>query len=550
MPVSDIEAFSNKVSARGEGRNAPVLMIQGTASDVGKSLVVAALCRIFKMRGWRVAPFKAQNMALNSAVTSEGHEIGRAQAMQAVAAGVLPHVDMNPILLKPEGELRSQLVVLGTSRGVMSFSAYRARHDELAEVVLRSLDRLRRRVDLVVAEGAGSPAEINLRDGDLVNMFVAKAAQATVLLVGDIDRGGVFASLLGTLKLLSPDERALVQGLIVNKFRGDPALFETGIGYLEKSSELPVLGVLPYLPSVGVAEEDSVALERRRDRPRAPLDEIEIAVVRLPHLSNYDDVQPLEAEPGVLVRFVDNPRDLFGADLILLPGSKKTVADLAWLRATGFADAFSRVSRELPIIGICGGCQMLGEVLEDPEGVESAAGSYEGLGLLPLRTRFGPVKRTTQVIATPLQSVPWMTPELQDEQLHAYEIHHGRSTRLRGPAAFCLLQRHGTSMHLPEGSVQGRVVGTMLHGFFDESWFRGALLHWLSQIKGASLGAGRVSASNLRSGGTNASDRPAPKRSELGMHSDPGMRSDPYDDLARSFGASLDIQRIEAMVER
>jgi adenosylcobyric acid synthase len=472
---------------------ARTLMIQGTSSSVGKSIVTAALCRLFRQEGLRVAPFKSQNMALNAFVTPDGGEIGRAQAVQAAAARVVPTVDMNPILLKPEGDSRSQVIVLGKSIGSLSAADYHARKPELRVVVTEALARLRTTHDLVVIEGAGSPAEINLKDRDIVNMFVAKAADAPVLLVGDIDRGGVFAAFVGTLELLEADERARIAGFVVNKFRGDVKLLEPGLRFLEDRTGVPVLGVLPYVQRLQVADEDSVALEERRNRPRAAEGEIEIAVVRLPRIANYDDFQPLEHEPGVCVRFVEHAREIAGADLVVLPGTKSTMADLAWLRESGIAAAIvERAEGGELVLGICGGCQMLGKTIDDPEGVESDVRFAEGLGLLPFRTQFTARKRTSQVTARGLRDSFLAK---SGEEVFGYEIHMGRlqvEAGARNDAAFSIRRRNACEAEDLDGSIStgGTVVGTMLHGLFDNEGAKRRLLETLRRRKGAPEPAG------------------------------------------------------------
>ncbi|HID65180.1 MAG TPA: cobyric acid synthase, partial [Anaerolineae bacterium] len=337
---------------------AKTLMIQGTASSAGKSLLVAALCRIFCQDGVRVAPFKAQNMALNSFVTREGHEMGRAQVVQAQAAGLEPHVDMNPILLKPEQDARSQVVVMGRPWATLAAGEYYRRKGELWPVVTAALDRLRERYDLVVIEGAGSPAEINLRDSDIVNMAVARYARAPVLLVGDIDRGGVFASLVGTMVLLEEDERRLIKGFVINKFRGDVALLQDGLTMLEQRTGVPVLGVVPFIRDLQIAEEDSVALGEplRRSLESSQGREVDIAAIRLPRISNFDDFDALALEEGVQVRFVDGPDQLGHPQAVILPGTKSTIADLLWLRQVGLARALCELAENgTPVVGICGG---------------------------------------------------------------------------------------------------------------------------------------------------------------------------------------------------
>jgi adenosylcobyric acid synthase len=467
---------------------ARTIMVQGTASSVGKSLVAAALCRYFVQEGLRVAPFKSQNMALNSFVTPEGGEIGRAQAVQAEAARVAPHVDMNPVLLKPEGDARSQVVVLGKPLGSMSAREYHAKKPDLKRVIAESLSRLRETHDLIVIEGAGSPAEINLKDRDIVNMHVARIADAPVLLVGDIDRGGVFAAFVGTLELLEPEERARVAGFVINKFRGDVGLLTPGLDYLTGRTGIPVAGVLPYVPRLRMAEEDSVSLDHRSRRPRAAPGEIEIAVVRFPRISNYDDFEPLEHEPGVVVRFVDRAEEARGADLLVLPGTKSTMSDLAWLRASGIAKVVTeRAARGEPLLGVCGGCQMLGARLEDPFGVESPERDALGLGLLPVRTRFAREKTTAQVRARAATG-SFVCPA--GTEITGYEIHMGQVTPdddgARCSPAFTLTARNGAATSASDGAVasDGVVVGTLIHGLFESEPLRRAMLGSLRARKG------------------------------------------------------------------
>lgn len=467
---------------------APAIMVQGTASSVGKSLIAAGLCRLFRQDGLRVLPFKSQNMALNAFVTPEGGEISRAQAVQAEAAGVAPHVDMNPVLLKPEADARSQVVVLGRPIGSMTATEYHAYKPELRTIIAGCIERLRKRCDVLVIEGAGSPAEVNLKSHEIVNMHVAKAADARVLLVGDIDKGGVFASLIGTMELLEPDERALVRGFLINKFRGDPSLLTSGLEFLRARTGVPVLGVLPYVRDLRLPDEDSVSLDHRRRRGRAARDEIEIAVVRLPRISNYDDVLPLEHESGVVVRFVEQPNELAGTDLVVLPGSKSTISDLGWLRRTGIAAAIvDRAARGEPILGLCGGCEMLGREVLDPERVESGDAAAEGLGLLPIVTRFQRTKVAAQVRARPAAST-FLTAGLPEgTEIAGYEIHMGRIEQDVGSsAAFHLLARNGETVSLPDGAVSGvgAVVGTMIHGLLDNVLIRTSLLNSLRQSRG------------------------------------------------------------------
>ncbi len=470
--------------------NAPArtLMVQGTASSVGKTLIVAALCRIFHREGLSVAPFKAQNMALNSFVTSDGGEIGRAQAVQAEAAGIDPRVEMNPILLKPEGGMRSQVVVLGKPLGRMTWSEYQQLKPEFVRIVADSLHSLRAKHDLIIIEGAGSPAEINLAGQDLVNMHVAAEAEAPVLLVGDIDRGGVFAHLVGTMELLAPADRERVAGFLINKFRGDVALLAPGLEFLRERFRVPVLGVIPYLERLRIADEDSVALEDRRNRRATGLGQIDIAVIKLPRISNYDDFLALEHEDGVTVRFVEEPRETAGADLAIIPGSKSTIADLGWLHESGFALAIVDRAREDGLIaGICGGCQMLGERIDDPHRVESDEASARGLGLLPIVTRFAKTKLTAQVRVRVNSSSILSGADIVADEISAYEIHMGNVERTAGSSApFRIVSRNGAPADTLDGAINrdGSVAGTMLHGIFENDALRAAFLGALRRRKG------------------------------------------------------------------
>ena len=463
---------------------APCLMIQGTASGVGKSLLTTALCRLFARAGYRVAPFKAQNMALNAAVTSDGAEIGRAQAAQAEAAGVEPTADMNPILLKPEGDDRSQLVVRGVAQGSVTFREYRERQPALFPIVAESLERVRAGFDLVLIEGAGSPAEINLRDADLVNMAIARLADAPVILVGDIDRGGVFAALVGTLALLDQADRARVRGVVINKFRGDPTILTPGIDELAAMTGVPVLGVLPYFHDRLVPAEDSLDLDDRA-RPGSAL--IDIAVVRLPRISNFDDFEPLAAEPGVAIRFVTMARDLAGADLVIVPGSKTTAADLQWLIDSGLAAAIQRMAAErTPVLGICGGFQMLGRTLLDPEHVESPIARMDGLGLLPVVTTFAGRKTTRRVRAYIDDAAPPLLAAAAGGQTNGYEIHAGVTDVAGAAQPFRIVARGGAACDDADGAVSadGTVLGTYIHGLFEDAAVRRAVLTHLAMRRG------------------------------------------------------------------
>ncbi len=456
---------------------ARTLMIQGTASHVGKSLLTAAFCRIFARRGWRVAPFKAQNMSNNAAVCGDGSEIGRAQALQAQAAGVDPSADMNPVLLKPESETRSQAIVLGRPWRSLSARDYLGRKRELWGAVTGSMDRLRDRYELVVIEGAGSPVELNLQAGDIVNMAVARYARAPVLLVGNIDVGGVFAQLLGTLALLEPDDRATVRGLIVNQFRGDPSLFDDGVSILEARGGVPVLGVVPFLRDLGLPDEDAVSLTVGAGEPT--LDEIDIVVIRLPRIANFDDFDPLRAEPGVRVRYVDDAARLARPHAVILPGTKSTAADLSWLRERGLADAVARLAEAgTAVVGICGGYQMLGRVVRDPCGVEGAEGETPGIGLLDVETTFEGEKATHRARARLVGGPGWLD-RLRGKEVAGYEIHMGRT-----PSPHPLLdvvERGGAGCSVPDGAASrdGRVWGCYLHGLFANDPFRRA---WLASL--------------------------------------------------------------------
>jgi len=465
---------------------AKTLMIVGTHSNAGKSILVTALCRMFAQEGYRVAPFKAQNMALNAGVTPEGHEIGRATVAQAEAAGIPPHVDMNPVLLKPEGHRRSQVVLNGKHHTHIDAGNWLSLKQILWQHITAALDRLRQRTDLVIIEGAGSPAEINLKEGDIVNMRVAQYAQSPALLVGDIDRGGVFAALVGTMVLLEPEERALVKGFVINKFRGDISLLGDGLQMLqEKAFNIPTLGVIPYLPEIGVAQEDSVVLDEQTSAKNAGIadnkNSIDIAVIRLPRISNFDDFDPLAAEPNVQIRYVSRLGELNSPKAIILPGSKMTLADLAWLYETGLAGRIVAEARNgTAVVGICGGYQILGQSLFDPDGVEAEPGAETiGLRLLPINTIFAGDKRTVQVRAT-LQSKFGPLAALQGTPIHGYEIHMGRSEFV-GDAASPLCRIHSGETGHPDGAIssEGRVWGTYLHGLFDNDALRHA---WLRSL--------------------------------------------------------------------
>ena len=458
-------------------------MIQGTASSAGKSIMVAALCRIFKQDGHRVAPFKSQNMALNSYVTAGGGEIGRAQVVQAEAAGILPTVDMNPVLLKPATDTGSQVIVLGKAVGTISAHDYYDYTQSLMETITASLERLRSEYDIVVIEGAGSPAEINLKEREIVNMRIAKVANAPVLLVGDIDRGGVFASLVGTLELLDEDERDYVKGLIINKFRGDVSLLGSALDFLEKRTGKPVLGVVPYFRDIRIAQEDSVYLDERAESESTG--DLTIDVIRLPHISNYDYFDPLEAE-GCQINYIRQRFEFGDPHLIILPGTKSTIADLDYLRYTGLDTAILMAARAgTPVIGICGGYQMLGKKILDPDNVESKETETAGLGLLDTVTRFIPEKSTTQVRAKVVADRGLLA-GTKGMELDGYEIHMGQTDVAAGTEAFRVLETPQGEVDYTDGTLNedGTVLGTYMHGLFYNDDFRSVFLNTLRRRSG------------------------------------------------------------------
>ena len=480
------------------------LLVAGTSSDAGKSVVVAGLCRLLARGGTRVAPFKAQNMSNNSVVTVEGGEIGRAQAMQARAAGLAPSVRFNLILLKPGSDRTSQLVIRGQVADSVTAAGYVEHRDRLAGIVLDELSSLRAEFDVVICEGAGSPAEINLRPTDLTNMGLARAADLPVILVGDIDRGGLLAHLFGTVAVLEPADQALIAGFVVNKFRGDPALLEPGLRQLHAMTGRPTYGVLPYADGLWLDAEDSLSVVAHRvvGSPEPPRGDewLRVAAVRLPRISNSTDVEALACEPGVLVRWTTDPADLADTDLIVLPGSKATVADLSWLRDRGLAGAIVDHARAgKPVLGICGGLQMLCRRIEDR--VESRAGVVAGLGLLDADIAFGEAKVLRR----------WQRP------LTGYEIHHGRLSR-------CAEERWFGGDSEPHGIVRGAVFGTHWHGLLDNDDFRRS---WLTRIAGAAGRRGFVV------GNTNVASR----------------RDSQLDLIADLLAANLDVDAVLGLLD-
>ena len=481
------------------------IMIQGTMSNAGKSLLAAGLCRILRQDGYRVAPFKSQNMALNSFITREGGEMGRAQVVQAEAAGIAPDVRMNPILLKPTTDMGSQVIVGGRVLGNMGAMEYYRRKAEFLPAVLDAYRSLDRDFDVIVIEGAGSPAEINLKREDFVNMGLARLVDAPVLLVGDIDRGGVFAQLYGTVALLEEDERARIKGIVVNKFRGDRAILEPGLETLEKLCGVPVAGVVPYL-HVDIDDEDSLSERFTRDTARKLID---IAVIRLPRISNFTDFAPFERYENVSLRYVAGPRDLHQPDLILLPGTKSTISDLRWLRQCGLeAAVLKAASAGTPVMGICGGYQMLGRTVSDPEGVEAeGAMSIAGLGLLEMDTVFrgDKVQRQTRGVFGPVGGI---FSGLSGMAYEGYEIHMGRSGEDRPPLA-----------------GGGNVYGTYLHGVFDGPGVAEAVLRALCERKGADF-------------------------ARLGAFDAGAYRERQYDILAQAARENLDMELIRRILEK
>lgn len=490
------------------------LMIQGTMSNAGKSLLVAGLARVLVQDGLRVAPFKSQNMALNSFVATDGGEMGRAQAMQAEAAGIAPDVRMNPILLKPEGERGSQVIVGGRARGSMSARDYFTHRRDLVPEVMAAYRDLAASYDVVLVEGAGSPAEINLQRDDIVNMGLARLIDAPVLLVGDIDPGGVFAQLVGTVQLLDAADRERVRGLVINKFRGDVSILLPGLAPLEELCGAPVLGVVPYV-DLDLDDEDS--LSSRLDA-RSCARAVDIAVVRLPHLSNFTDFSPLERNPAAGVRYVARAEDLGRPDLVVLPGTKQTLDDLAWLKETGLATCIEVLAAAgTPILGICGGYQMLGEHIEDPLGTEGG-GSADGLGLLPVRTSFAADKRLaqTEMELCPCEGIFACWNGLA---ARGYEIHAGATV---SAAASFAVARGDASQNM--GAVRENVAGTYLHGLFDEPAVVDTLIDALLTARGLPSSAPRV-------------------------HDARAYREHQYDLLADTVRESLDMEAIYHVIE-
>ena len=460
---------------------AKAIMIQGTMSNAGKSLLAAGLCRIFRQDGYSVAPFKSQNMALNSFITEEGLEMGRAQVMQAEAAGIRPSVKMNPILLKPTNDVGSQVIVNGEVLGTMSARDYFKYKKKLVPDIMKAYQELSDEYDIIVIEGAGSPAEINLKNDDIVNMGMAKMAKAPVLLVGDIDRGGVFAQLIGTVDLLEPSERDMVKGLIINKFRGDKTILDPGVKMLEERSHIPVVGVAPYM-NIQVEDEDSLT-ERFDRKQSAGL--IDIAVIRVPRISNFTDFNPFESVEGVSLCYIQHVSELKNPDMIILPGTKNTMEDLLWMRENGLEAAVLKAAAAGCIVfGICGGYQMLGDTLSDPYHVE-AGGKIRGMGLLPMDTVFASKKTRTRVTGEflPMKGI---FAALSGVSLEGYEIHMGESVRKEGilPATKLMVAGNQPEEKKTEGAFHENVCGTYVHGVFDKEEVVETLIRILGERKG------------------------------------------------------------------
>ena len=508
---------------------AKVIMIQGTMSNAGKSLLAAGLCRILKQDGYRVAPFKSQNMALNSYITSEGLEMGRAQVMQAEAAGIAPSVLMNPILLKPTSDVGSQVIVNGEVRRNMGAREYFKYKKTLIPDILTAYHELEKNSDIIVVEGAGSPAEINLKSDDIVNMGLAKLLHAPVLLAGDIDRGGVFAQLVGTMMLLEPSERQMVKGLIINKFRGDKTILDPGIEMMKDYTDVPVVGVVPYMP-VDIDDEDSLADRLDCQRERGLLD---IAVIRLPRMSNFTDFNALERMQGVTLRYVDKVQMLGRPDLILLPGTKNTMGDLQWMRMNGLEAAVLKLAAEnVLIMGICGGYQMLGEQLSDPEGVESG-GTMRGMGLLPVKTVFAREKVRTRVQGrTGSLQGPWAV--LSEVAFEGYEIHMGHTSYDEEAIRFSSVWNEENeknssvagnfSQRMENGCQRENVAGSYVHGIFDSTQMQQALLHLLCERKGLDETA-------------------------VGWVDEKEYKEQQYDKLAAGLRESLDMDAVYRIIE-
>lgn len=488
------------------------IMIQGTMSNAGKSLLAAGLCRIFKQDGYKVAPFKSQNMALNSFITEDGLEMGRAQVMQAEAAQIKPDVSMNPILLKPTNDVGSQVIVNGEVYQTMSARDYFAYKKQLVPEIMKAYNKLSEAYDIIVLEGAGSPAEINLKEDDIVNMGMAAMADVPVLLAGDIDRGGVFAQLIGTVMLLEEEEKARIAGLIINKFRGDKTILDTGVAMLEEKSGKPVVGVVPYM-NIQVEDEDSLTERFHQDQT---VNQIDIAVIRTPRISNFTDFNPWESVEGVSLRYVQHAHELKYPDMICLPGTKNTMEDLLWMRQNGLEAAILKAkARGCVIYGICGGYQMLGETLSDPHHVE-AGGTIKGMGLLAMDTVFEEEKTRTRVEGEFSNHAP---KELQGISFEGYEIHMGSSVLKEGCQPFTEIHNLGEDSSRADGACASDVYGTYIHGIFDKNEVVRGILNILGKKKGIDV-------------------------SDMSGVDYQAFKETQYDILAKNLRESLDMDRI------
>ncbi|MCQ2969233.1 MAG: cobyric acid synthase [Clostridium sp.] len=499
---------------------AKVIMVQGTMSNAGKSLVTAGLCRVFKQDGYKVAPFKSQNMALNSFITKEGLEMGRAQVMQAEACGIEPTVNMNPILLKPTNDVGSQVIVNGEVLGNMSARDYYKKKTELIPYIMESFNNLAKDYDIIVIEGAGSPAEINLKENDIVNMGMAKLVNSPVLLVGDIDRGGVFASIAGTLMLLEEDERKMIKGTIINKFRGDVNILKPGLDMIEEITKTPVIGVVPYM-DIDIDDEDSLS---EKFNNKGTVDLIDIAVIRLPRISNFTDFNAFEYIPGVSLRYVKSVKDLKDPDMIILPGTKNTMEDLKWLRECGLeAQILKQSAKGKVIFGICGGYQMLGMELSDPFNVESG-GTMLGMGLLPTKTVFEEEKIRTRVSGN-FNEVTGILSNLSYVEFEGYEIHMGQTIYDFNEEELVTIDNvNGKDVIKNDGLYKENVYGSYIHGIFDKEEVSKAIIESLCITKG--IGYSNISTVDIEK-----------------------YKEEQYDKLAYGIRNSLDMKAIYKILE-
>ena len=502
------------------------IMIQGTMSNAGKSILAAGLCRIFKQDGYRTAPFKSQNMALNSYITSEGLEMGRAQVVQAEAAGISPHVDMNPILLKPTTDVGSQVIVHGVARGNMKARDYFAMKRSLIPEIMASYERLSGSHDIIVIEGAGSPAEINLKSDDIVNMGLAELVDAPVLLAGDIDRGGVFAQLYGTVALLEQEERQRVKGLIINKFRGDRSILDPGAAMLEQLCGIPVIGVVPYM-DVDIEDEDSLSARLENGQASGLVD---LAVIRLPRISNFTDFNVFSRIPGVSLRYVSRGSELGTPDLVFLPGTKNTMDDLLWMRQNGLEAAVLKLAhKQVPIWGICGGYQMMGESLVDEAGTENGIPGQQaaGMGLIGAVTSFHEEKTRTRITGR-FEAVPGIFKNLSGMKTEGYEIHMGKTQiRVNGASLLSLTEyQNGAGAGKRDGTACGNIYGTYVHGIFDGPGVAAAVTEALLEAKGIS---------GLKT-----------ENGDFDYHA---YRESQYDKLAQELRTSLDMEAVYRILE-